>query len=66
MQLKIDDVFAEKSYRQMSSMQLLDQIIEEMDLTPLMREYEKRTTEAWIQYPPPFPFDDSMTLQIRK
>lgn len=42
MQLKIDEVFAEKIIPADDSVRLLDQIVEEMDLTPLMRAYERR------------------------
>ena len=42
MQLKIDEVFAEKIIPADDSVRLLDQIVEEMDLTPLMRVYERR------------------------
>ena len=39
MQLKIDELFAEKEIPADDSVRLLDQIVEEMDLTPLMRAY---------------------------
>ena len=42
MQLKIDEVFAEKVIPANDSVRLLDQIVEEMDLTPLMRAYNVR------------------------
>lgn len=42
MQQKIDEVFAEKIIPEDDSVRLLDQIVEEMDLTPLMRAYERR------------------------
>lgn len=40
-QLKIDEVFAEKEIPADDSVRLLDQIVEEMDLTPLMRAYSE-------------------------
>lgn len=41
-QLKIDEIFAEKIIPANDRVRLLDQIVEEMDLTPLMRAYERR------------------------
>ncbi len=41
MQLKIDEVFAEKEIPANDSVRLLDQMIEEMDLTPLKRAYKR-------------------------
>jgi transposase len=40
-QLKIDEIFAEKVIPADDSVRLLDQIVEEMDLTPLMRAYSE-------------------------
>ena len=40
-QLKIDECFAENVIPADDSVRLLDQIVEEMDLTPLMRAYSK-------------------------
>ena len=40
-QLKIDELFAEKVIPSDDSVRLLDQIVEEMDLTPLMRAYSE-------------------------
>ena len=40
-QLKIDELFAEKVIPADDSVRLLDQIVEEMDLTPLMRAYSE-------------------------
>jgi transposase len=40
-QLKIDEVFAEKNIPADDSVRLLDEIIEEMDYTPLMRAYKR-------------------------
>ena len=41
-QLLIDEDFAEKEIPANDSVRLLDKIVEEMDLTPLMRAYERR------------------------
>lgn len=41
-QLKIDECFAEKVIPADDSVRLLDQMVEEMDLTPLMRAYSER------------------------
>ena len=38
-QVKIDEVFAEKVIPADDSVRLLDQIVEEMDIRPLMRAY---------------------------
>lgn len=40
-QLKIDEIFAEKVIPADDSVRLLDEIIEEMDYTPLMRAYKR-------------------------
>ena len=40
-QLKIDEVFAEKEIPANDSVRLLDEIMEEMDYTPLMRAYKR-------------------------
>lgn len=40
-QLKIDEIFAENVIPADDSVRLLDQIVEEMDLTPLMRAYSE-------------------------
>ena len=42
MQLLIDESFAEKEISADDSVRLLDKIVEEMDLTPLKRAYERR------------------------
>ena len=39
--LKIDEVFAENVISADDSVRLLDRIVEEMDLTPLMRAYSE-------------------------
>lgn len=39
-QLKIDEIFAEKVIPANDSVRLLDQVVEEMDLSPLMRAYK--------------------------
>ena len=39
MQEKIDEVFAEREIPADDSVRLLDQIVEEMDIRPLMRAY---------------------------
>lgn len=41
MQLKIDEVFAEKIIPADDSVRLLDEVMEEMDYTPLMRAYKR-------------------------
>jgi transposase len=40
-QLKMDEVFAEKIISADGSVRLLDKIMEEMDYTPLMRAYKR-------------------------
>ena len=40
-QLKIDEVFAEKEIPANDSVRLLDEVMEEMDYTPLMRAYKR-------------------------
>jgi transposase len=40
-QLKIDEIFAEKVVPADDSVRLLDEIMEEMDYTPLMRAYKR-------------------------
>lgn len=46
MQLKIDEIFAEKIIPSNDSVRLLDQTVEEMDLTPLMRAYKRNGRPA--------------------
>ena len=41
MQLKIDEVFAEKVIPADDSVRLLDEMMEEMDFTLLMRSYKR-------------------------
>ena len=41
-QLLIDESFAEREIPANDSVRLLDEVVEEMDLTPLMRAYEVR------------------------
>ena len=41
MQLKIDEIFAERAIPADDSVRLLDEVMEEMDYTPLMRAYKR-------------------------
>jgi len=40
-QLKIDEIFAERAIPADDSVRLLDEVMEEMDYTPLMRAYKR-------------------------